>query len=359
MLVMSPAAATPGQPMTLSRERFTPAWWVPGAHLQTAWARLARSRRLVTFERETLATPDDDDLVLDHAAGPPGSPRVLLLHGLEGSAHSLHTQGLALLAGRAGWRSTVLNFRSCARDPSDIRRRLPNRRPRLYHSGDTGDLELVVRTLVAREPATPLCAIGFSLGGSVLLKWLGEVGAASPVRAAATISVPYDLAVAAQFLERGVGRLYARHFMTRLKAKTLALMQSFPTETAHLDRDRIIAARTFAEFDACVTAPLYGFASSADYYARSSAIGYLSRIAIPTLCVSSHDDPFYPATAIAAAVTAASPSVSFDVSARGGHVGFVAGPVPFRPVYWAEERVISWLAATSGPAAGQMTASAL
>ena len=353
--------------MTLSPERFTPAWWVPGAHLQTAWARLARSRRLVTFERETLTTPDDDDLVLDHAAGPPGSPRVLLLHGLEGSAHSLHTQGLALLAGRAGWRSTVLNFRSCARDPSDIRRRLPNRRPRLYHSGDTSDLELVVRTLVAREPATPLCAIGFSLGGSVLLKWLGEGGAAAkPVRAAATISVPYDLAVAARFLERGVGRVYARHFMTRLKAKTLALMQSFPTETAHLDRDRIVAARTFAEFDACVTAPLYGFASAAEYYARSSAVGYLSRIAIPTLCVSSHDDPFYPAAAIAAAVTVASPSVSFDVFARGGHVGFVAGPVPFRPVYWAEERVISWLGqhlpragAARGAEAGEMTASAL
>ena len=141
-----------------------PAWWIPGAHLQTAWARIARSRRLVSFEREVLTTPDDDDLVLDHVPGPPASPRVLLLHGLEGSAHSLHTQGLALLVARAGWRCTVLNFRSCARDARDIEQRLPNRRPRLYHSGETGDLDFVVRTLVAREPATPIYALGLLAG---------------------------------------------------------------------------------------------------------------------------------------------------------------------------------------------------
>ena len=131
------------------------AWWIPGAHLQTAWARLARSRRLVRFGREVLKTPDDDDLVLDHTEGASGAPRVLLLHGLEGSAYSLHTQGLAHLVVQAGWRATVINFRSCARDPGDIRRRLRNRRPRLYHSGETGDLDFVVRTLLAREPAAP------------------------------------------------------------------------------------------------------------------------------------------------------------------------------------------------------------
>jgi len=141
--------AVPSQP-------FVPAWWVPGAHLQSAWARLFRSRRLITFEREVLPTPDGDELMLDHAAGPAGTPRVLLLHGLEGSAHSLHTQGLALLARQAGWRSTVLNFRSCARDPANIAVRLPNRRPRLYHAGETGDLDLVVKLLRAREPEVPL-----------------------------------------------------------------------------------------------------------------------------------------------------------------------------------------------------------
>ena len=327
-----------------TRERpFIPAWWVPGPHLQSVWARIFRSRRLVTFEREVLTTPDGDELILDHAAGPIGSPRVLLLHGLEGSAHSLHTQGLALLVARLGWRSTVLNFRSCARDPTDIRRRLPNRRPRLYHSGETGDLDLVVRVLTGREPEVPLFAIGFSLGGNVLLKWLGEQGATSPIRAASVISVPYDLALSSRFLERRAGRIYARHFMTRLRAKALALLAAFPEETRHLDAARIAACRTFAEFDDCLTAPLHGFTNAADYYQRSSSVGFLGRIEVPTLCISGLDDPFCPPDGVTRAIAAGSPCVSFEVTRRGGHVGFVAGRLPWRPVYWAEERAIAWL----------------
>jgi predicted alpha/beta-fold hydrolase len=321
-----------------------PAWWIPGAHLQTMWARMARSRRLIVFEREVLTTPDDDDLVLDHTGGPPGAPRVLLLHGLEGSAYSLHTQGLAALVAAAGWRATVLNFRSCARDPAQIRRRLRNRRPRLYHSGETGDLDLVVRTLAAREPDVPLGAIGFSLGGNVLLKWLGEVGSSSPIRAAATISVPYDLGAAARFLERPVGRFYAHHFLRRLRPKALDVLARFPRETAHLDGARIEGARTFGEFDACVTAPLHGFASAEDYYQRASARTYLGAVRIPSLCISSEDDPFIPADSVRRARDAASPDVRVELSPWGGHTGFVAGSWPWRPVYWAEEATVSWLA---------------
>ena len=325
-----------------------PAWWIPGAHLQTAWARLARSRHLIGFEREILTTPDDDNLALDHTVGPAGTPRVLLLHGLEGSAHSLHTQGLAVLVAQAGWRATVLNFRSCARDPLEIRRRLPNRRPRLYHSGETGDLDFVVRTLAAREPGVPLHAIGFSLGGNVLLKWLGEVGGASPIRAAATISVPYDLAAASRYLERPVGRIYAFHFMRRLKPKALHVIARFPRETAHLDADRVRGARTFGEFDQCLTAPLHGFASAADYYEKSSSLAYLPRVQVPTLCVSSEDDPFFPADAVGRSRAAASTDVRFEVTPWGGHTGFVSGDWPWRPRYWAEEAVVAFLAGHAG-----------
>jgi uncharacterized protein len=320
-----------------------PAWWVPGAHLQTVWARLVRSRHLVTFEREVLTTPDDDDLVLDHVPGPAGSPRVLVLHGLEGSAHSLHTQGLAVLVARAGWRCTVLNFRSCARDTRDIEQRLPNRRPRLYHSGETADLDFVVRTLVAREPATPLHALGFSLGGNVLLKWLGEHGPASAIRSAAVISVPYDLAAASRYLERPVGRFYYRHFGSRLKTKSLDLLARFPRETSHVDPDRVRHARTFHEFDECLTAPLHGFAGADDYYERSSALSYLARIAVPTLCLSSEDDPFFPGEAVYRARDAASPAVQFAITPWGGHTGFIAGDWPWRPRYWAEESAVEWL----------------
>src|SRR5882672_1704747 len=128
---MSPPAPTAARP----------GWWARGPHMQTVWARLARSRRLMSFTREILATPDGDDLILDHADGPPGAPRVILLHGTEGSAYSLHTQGLTELVARAGWSCTVLNFRSCARDPRNIRVRLRNRTARLYHSGETTDLD--------------------------------------------------------------------------------------------------------------------------------------------------------------------------------------------------------------------------
>jgi predicted alpha/beta-fold hydrolase len=312
---------------------------------------MARSRRLVTFEREVLTTADDDDLVLDHTAGPSGSPRVLLLHGLEGSAHSLHTQGLAHLAARAGWRATVLNFRSCARDPRDIRRRLPNRRPRLYHSGETGDLDFVVRTLAAREPGVPITAIGFSLGGNVLLKWLGEhgeEGQAAGIAAAAVLSVPYDLGAASRFLERPAGRIYAYHFLRRLRPKALDVLARFPRETAHLDADRIRGARTFAAFDRHVTAPLHGFASAEDYYARASSLPYLGRIRVPTLCISSEDDPFFPREWLAPARAAASPDVRFEVTPWGGHTGFVSGPWPWRPHYWAEEASVAWLADAVG-----------
>jgi uncharacterized protein len=320
-----------------------PAWWLPGKHLQTTWSRLTRSRRLIAFSREVVTTPDDDDLVLDHAAGPAGSPRVLLLHGLEGSAHSFHTQGLALLVARAGWRSTVINFRSCAREPRQIETRLANRRPRLYHSGDTADLDLVVRLLAAREPEAPLAAIGFSLGGNVLLKWLGETGSAGAIRAASTISVPYDLAASSRFLERRVGRLYVGHFMERLKSKALDTLARFPKETAHIDPDRVRAAQTFREFDDCLTAPLHGFAGADDYYRQSSSLPYLSGITVPTLCISSADDPLIPGESAERARAIASPAVTVELTSRGGHAGFIAGPWPWRPSYWAEERALAWL----------------
>ncbi len=319
------------------------AWWLPGATGQTLWARLARSRHLVRFQREVLTTEDGDELMLDHAPGPRGAPRLLVLHGLEGSAHSLHTQGLAVQAARVGWSCTVLNFRSCARDPDQIKRRLRNRRPRLYHSGETGDLDLTVRTLVAREPEVALFAAGFSLGGNVLLKWLGEKGPASAIRGAATLSVPYDLAAASRYLERPGARLYTYHFLRRLKPKALDVLARFPAETARLDAARIAAARTFGEFDEQFTAPLHGFESAADYYRRASSLGYLSRISVPTLCISSEDDPFFPREALARAREAASAAVTFKVTPWGGHTGFVSGRWPWRPYYWAEELSVDWL----------------
>ena len=325
---------------------FRPAAWLPGPHAQTVWGRLTRSRRLVPMRREALTTPDGDELLVDHLEGPPGSPRVLLLHGLEGSSHSVYVQGLLLEIRRRGWRGTAMNFRSCARDPSDLSRMLPNRRPRMYHSGDTGDLDFLARALAAREshgPA-PLFAIGVSLGGNVLLKWLGESGADAPVAAAAAISTPYDLAASARHLESPIGRLYTSGFLATLKRKAADAALRHPEAARRIDLERTLASRTFREFDDAANAPLHGFADADDYYRRSSSLGYLAKVARPTLCLSSADDPFLPREALERARVEASPSIDFVVTGRGGHIGFVAGPAPWRPRYWAEAFAVEWLA---------------
>ncbi len=188
---------------------FEPAPALGHRHVQTFWGRLTRPRLLVPLRREVLPTPDGDELVLDHLDGPAGAPRVVLLHGLEGSAHSCYVQGLLAQLGSRGLRAVALNFRSCARDLPDLGRNIPNRTARLYHSGETTDFDHLVRSLVAAEPGVALAAIGVSLGGNVLLKWLGENPGQLRLAAAATISVPYDLEAGARKLEaRARARLH-------------------------------------------------------------------------------------------------------------------------------------------------------
>jgi predicted alpha/beta-fold hydrolase len=322
---------------------FTPAWWLPGPHLQTAWGRATRSRRQVPMVREALPTPDGDMLLLDHVEGPAGSPRLLVVHGLEGSSYSVYVQGMLAAAARRGWRGTALNFRSCARDPRDLDRMLPNARPRLYHSGETTDLDHVVVTLAAREPAATLIVAGVSLGGNVLLKWLGEHAGQKLVAAAAAVSTPYDLAAGSRHLETWIGGFYIGRFLNTLLPKAVDVARRFPEAAAKLDLPRVKASRTFWEFDDAATGPLHDFAGAEDYYARSSSLGFLDRITTPTLCLSSEDDPFLPASVLPLAQQKASSAIDFRIASHGGHIGFIAGPAPWRPVYWGEELAIDWL----------------
>lgn len=323
---------------------FRPAWWVRGAHLQTVWGRLARSRTQVPLRREALLAPDGDTLLLDHAdvPVPEAAPELLILHGLEGSSHSVYAQGLLALAARAGLAASVLNFRFCARDLTDLSRTVPNARPRLYHSGETTDFDFVLRTLAARRGG-PVLVAGVSLGGNVLLKWLGEHPGEPLVAAAATLSVPYDLAAGDRHMSAFPATLYVRTFVKTLVPKAESLARRFPEAAARLDLPRARRAFTFREFDDAATAPLHGFAGADDYYARASSLPVLSRVAAPTLCVSALDDPFVPPESVEAARRAASPAVRFLVTARGGHAGWVAarGAAPY---YWGEERAIAFLA---------------
>lgn len=323
------------------KDGFRPAWWLPGPHAQTVGARLLRSREGVSFRRERVELPDGDFLDLDwpriHACAGrlEAAPLVLVLHGLEGSARSTYAVEAYRALARERLAAVGINFRSCSGEL--------NRSPRLYHSGETGDLTHVLRLLRARFPQRTLGALGFSLGGNVLLKFLGE--AHDPVlSAAAAVSVPFDLGAGAEHMERGFARVYRRYLVRKLQRKVRAkasLMRD------RVDVARILAARTFRDFDGAGTAPLHGFRDADDYYRRSSSRAFLADIRVPTLLVHALDDPFLPAAAVPTqAAFAANPFLSSAVVSRGGHVGFVCGP-PWAPVFWAERRAARFLAEQS------------
>jgi predicted alpha/beta-fold hydrolase len=244
-------------------------------------------------------------------------------------------RGALAEARRREWGATLLLFRSCGDTP--------NRTRRFYHSGETGDLDFVVQRVLAERPHAPIVLIGFSLGGNVLLKWLGEQGDHAPprIRGAAAISVPFDLARGSRHIQHGFARVYQAHFLRSLKRKTFEKLARFPDLA---DPSRVAAARTLYDFDHVVTGPLHGFVSADDYYARSSALSFLERIRVPTLLLSASDDPFLPVAVLddVRAIAAHTPALTVEFISRGGHVGFVAGP-PWRPFYWGEWRAAEFL----------------
>jgi predicted alpha/beta-fold hydrolase len=216
----------------------------------------------------------------------------------------------------------------------------------LYHSGETEDLDFVIRRLARAEPDRPIVIAGVSLGGNVLLKWLGEHPDEIPpvVAAAAAISVPFDLARGSRHIDRGFARVYQAHFLRSLRRKAHAKRARFPDR---IRAEAIDRARTLYEFDDAVTAPLHGFASAADYYERSSSIRWIGGIRTPTLLVSAADDPFLPRDVLdeVREIARRTPALALEFVERGGHVGFVSGVAPWKPVYWAEWRAAEFLAA--------------
>ena len=183
---------------------FRPAPFVPSPHIQTVWGRLFRPRRQIDFNRERIETPDGDELIVDHVNAPGASTRVIMLHGLEGSSNSVYIQGMTKLAVGKGFSVSVMNFRGCAREPGNLTRMIPNHRPRMYHSGETTDFDFFVGIMADREPHVRRFAIGTSLGGNVLLKWLGEHPGQNVIAGGVALSVPYDLAAGATHMEQGL-----------------------------------------------------------------------------------------------------------------------------------------------------------
>jgi predicted alpha/beta-fold hydrolase len=314
---------------TLTRSSFSPAWWLPGTHLQTVVPNLLRRPPRLEIAWERFALSDGDFLELGWT-GPDGGPLCVLLHGLGGSHESAHMRGLARRAAARGWRVCLFHFRGCANQP--------NTRLTTYHNGMTADPREVLRALAARFPDRPRVAVGVSLGGNALLRLLGEDGAEVPLTAAAAFSVAVELRPCADRLNRGLSRGYQAILLRRLRARLAprrALLER------HVDYARVMRARSFWEFDAAFTAPVHGYASAADYYARASCRPVLRQIAVPTLIFLAADDPFLGDGALPRPDDL-SPHVRVEIAEQGGHVGFVAGQ-PWRPVYYLEERLDRFL----------------
>lgn len=321
---------------------YTPAWWVPGSHLRTMWGRLTRRRLTTPVRVERWTTPDDDVLELRRLErptdAPPSTPHLVFLHGLEGGVHSHYVANLFAEAARRRWSADLLLFRGCAGEV--------NRARRFYHSGETSDFDFALRRIVSELPGTPIGLAGVSLGGNVLLKWLGERSRDDippPVRGAVAVSVPFDLARGCRYLSRGFSHVYERFFLRSLITKARQKLARHPGlfDVAALDR-----VRTLWEFDEVVTAPVHGFRDALDYYTQSSSIRYLSGIRVPTLLLSAVDDPFLPPNVLedVRSIASDNPSIELEFVSRGGHVGFISGRVPWRPVYYAEWRIADFLA---------------
>ncbi len=336
-----PFPAPPAAHRTFRTAPFRPARWLRGAHLQTVGGKVLRPRPDPGLVRTRIETPDGDFLDLDVGPEPTtGAPVVLLLHGLEGSTERAYMRVAMVELLRHGLRPIGMNFRSCSG--------VPNRHARFYHSGETGDPAFVLEWIASRFPDRPVGALGFSLGGNVLLRYLGEAGAAPPpfLRGAAAISVPFDLTEGTRLLEtRRMGRVYARYFLRSLQAKARAKRTLL---APRLDLDRILSARTLRAFDEAATAPLHGFGSALDYYRAASSATVLPDIRVPTLLLHALDDPFLPPEAAPIDAVRSNPWLHGVFLPEGGHVGFVESGTPRAPRFWSEREAARYLAGVLG-----------
>ncbi|MEO8575081.1 MAG: hydrolase [Gemmatimonadales bacterium] len=316
---------------------FTPAWWLSNPHLQTLWGKFLRRQPAHPTRLERINTPDGDFLDIHHLDAPAGAPLLVLLHGLEGSIRSHYIKALLGEASRRGWHAAVLIFRSCGDEL--------NRTRRFYHSGETTDIAFAIDYLLSAFPESDMVCAGVSLGGNVLLKYLGERGSdVSPrLKGAVAVSVPFDLSRSARHIDQGFSKVYRRSFINSLKRKATAKLKTFPDLASP---EAVESAVTMVEFDDSFTAPVHGFRDAEDYYSRSSSIKWLSDISVKTLLLSAVDDPFLPGQVLddVRGIAGRNPALELEFTARGGHVGFVGGRSPLEPVYYLEKRAGDFLA---------------
>jgi predicted alpha/beta-fold hydrolase len=293
-------------------------------------------RKLIPMEGkwERVELPDGDflDLVWDKEnAEDVSKPIVLFLHGLAGNIHSPYATGLMKAFSKKGWRPVLMHFRGCSGDA--------NRLPRGYHSGDTEDAAFIVQYIIKKYPSVPIAGVGISVGGNVLLKWMGETGSSNPLIAAVAVSVPFELAAVADRFMLGASRIYQWRLLSRIKND---MFLKFKNIDCPFDIHILNRIENFWEFDDKITAPIHGFKDVHEYYRHSSSKQYLKNIAVPTLIIHSRDDPFMRPETIPTQEELA-PCIQLDLTERGGHVGFIYGNVPGVARFWLEERIPEFL----------------
>ena len=307
-------------------------WWLPGGHLQTIVPSLFRRVPTVTTQRERLELEDGD--FLDLAWSGKTSKRLAILsHGLEGSCDGAYIQGMARALVREGYDALAWNFRGCGAEP--------NRLLSFYHSGATEDLDAVIRHALATHPAESIDLVGFSLGGNLTLKYLGEDRVRSEkIRRAVAFSVPCDLADSSAKLSEPGNRIYMMRFLRSLREKLRVKDGIVPGE---LDLGDLRNVRNFLEFDDRFTAPLHGFKDANDYWTRSSCRQFLPGIRIPTLLVNALNDPFLGEKCYPREEAEGSRWFYLETPEEGGHVGFLQSRSS-----WGEVRAVRSLAPKSG-----------
>lgn len=310
---------------------FKPAWWLRNPHMQTMWNETMRGKNPLFLEHERLELPCGD--FVDLASCKKGQDKnVLILPGLGGTADSAYIQGMARALLEHNFNIIIMHFRGYGKTP--------NRLPQMFHGGQTSDLFEVIRYLKSIFPGDPLFAVGFSIGGNILLKYLGEQAEHSGLAAAVAISVPFFLNKTQEHLSKGFAQIYQHYLLLKLKAAMVRKLLHLKHD--NLDLWSICLARDMLQFDELVTVPQHGFKNAQDYYARSSSHGYLKSISTKTLIIHAEDDPFLPAQAIPAPKEV-SQTTDLLITKHGGHVGFISGPTPRTPVYWLDQAVPAYL----------------
>ena len=315
--------------------------WLPGGHLQTIYPALWARQVPVIYRRVRWTTPDQDFIDIDFVEGQPAMPFVVLFHGLEGSSDSHYARALMAHLQATGWSGAVVHFRGCSGEL--------NRLPRFYHSGDVVELEWILQRFAEYQRAmgaSHLYAVGVSLGGNALLRWLGEAQSrAQIVNGACAISAPLNLAASGATLGRATNKIYTRMFLRSLKKKCVDKLHQFPEL---FDRTKMLAARNLYEFDNVVTAPLHSYKNTDDYWNRASALSVLADITVPTLILNAQNDPFLPGRYLPTHIQGqgagqSAKQVKLEYPLQGGHVGFATAG---GKLDWLPRRIVHFLQTT-------------